>query len=289
MNLKEVKHRILSVKSTQKITSAMKLVSSAKLRRTQSAVENLRPYQYKLDSMLNTLLSGGVQGAGNELTAVREPKRVVLVAVSSDTGLCGAFNSNISHLMAATVNEHRSAGAEVVVYTVGKKMYDAVKRLGIEPCTVLMPQAGSPRYNEVASVAYELVEQFRSGSIDKVELVYTRFESMSRLVPVTEPFLPLVPRVASSADESPCDGVIFEPGRIGLLEALLPKTIALHLFTSLLNSAVSEHASRMIAMQLATDNADELISELTLEYNKRRQQAITGEILDIVAGSAHEG
>lgn len=290
MNLKEVRHRILSVKSTQKITSAMKLVSSAKLRRTQSAVESMRPYRYKLDGMLDKLLCSGGHDTWNEYTALREPKRVVLVAVSSDTGLCGSFNSNISRLMETAVNEYRSQGAGLTVYSVGKKMHDSVKRLGIEPCDTLLRQAGSPRYNEVAAVAYELIEQFRCGSIDKVELIYTRFDSMSRQIPVREQFLPVVSRNNDYADVgTSCDGIILEPGRDELLAALLPRTIALHLFTSLLNSAVSEHASRMIAMQLATDNADELIADLTLEYNKGRQQAITSEILDIVAGSAHEG
>ena len=289
MNLKEIRHRILSVKSTQKITSAMKLVSSAKLRRTQSAVESMRPYQSKLDNMLRTTLAAS-HDAASKYASAREVKRVALIAVSSDTGLCGTFNSNISRLMTTVVEEYRSAGVEVEVYAVGKKMHSAVKKLGVTPCDSLMPQAGAPKYNEVANVAYSLIEQFLSGNIDKVELIYTRFDSLSRYTPVREQYLPVAfSDEASCAEAHACDYVIFEPGCEQLLNALLPRTIALHLYTSLLNSAVSEHAARMIAMQLATDNAEELIATLTLEYNKGRQQAITSEILDIVAGSAHEG
>lgn len=285
MNLKEVKHRILSVKSTQKITSAMKLVSSAKLRRAQVAIENMRPYQQKLHEMLFALLQN-VQSDAGDYTTVREVRKVAIVAVSSDTGLCGSFNANVARLMSETVAEYKAMGAEVQVYTVGKKMYDSVMKLGILPLTQLMEQTGPVNYNVVAETAFSLMQQFKTGGVDKVDLIFTRFESMSRHVPVREPLLPLIIN-AESATDLP-DNFILEPGRVELLNALLPRTIALHLYTVLLDSIAAEHAARMIAMQLATDNADELISALTLEYNKGRQQAITSEILDIVSGSAHE-
>ena len=285
MNLKEVKHRILSVKSTQKITSAMKLVSSAKLRRAQVAIENMRPYQQKLHEMLFALLQN-VQSDAGDYTTVREVRKVAIVAVSSDTGLCGSFNANVARLMSETVAEYKAMGAEVQVYTVGKKMYDSVMKLGIRPLTQLMEQTGPVNYNVVAEIAFSLMQQFKAGDVDKVDLIFTRFESMSRHVPVREPLLPLIIN-AESATDLP-DNFILEPGRVELLNALLPRTIALHLYTVLLDSIAAEHAARMIAMQLATDNADELISTLTLEYNKGRQQAITSEILDIVSGSAHE-
>lgn len=285
MNLKEVKHRILSVKSTQKITSAMKLVSSAKLRRAQVAIENMRPYQQKLHEMLFALLQN-VQSDAGDYTTVREVRKVAIVAVSSDTGLCGSFNANVARLMSETVAEYKAMGAEVQVYTVGKKMYDSVMKLGIRPLTQLMEQTGPVNYNVVAEIAFSLMQQFKAGGVDKVDLIFTRFESMSRHVPVREPLLPLIIN-AESATDLP-DNFILEPGRVELLNALLPRTIALHLYTVLLDSIAAEHAARMIAMQLATDNADELISTLTLEYNKGRQQAITSEILDIVSGSAHE-
>ena len=285
MNLKEVKHRILSVKSTQKITSAMKLVSSAKLRRAQVAIENMRPYQQKLHEMLFALLQN-VQSDAGDYTTVRKVRKVAIVAVSSDTGLCGSFNANVARLMSETVAEYKAMGAEVQVYTVGKKMYDSVMKLGIRPLTQLMEQTGPVNYNVVAETAFSLMQQFKAGDVDKVDLIFTRFESMSRHVPVREPLLPLIIN-AESATDFP-DNFILEPGRVELLNALLPRTIALHLYTVLLDSIAAEHAARMIAMQLATDNADELISTLTLEYNKGRQQAITSEILDIVSGSAHE-
>lgn len=285
MNLKEVKHRILSVKSTQKITSAMKLVSSAKLRRAQVAIENMRPYQQKLHEMLFALLQN-VQSDAGDYTTVREVRKVAIVAVSSDTGLCGSFNANVARLMSETVAEYKAMGAEVQVYTVGKKMYDSVMKLGIRPLTQLMEQTGPVNYNVVAETAFSLMQQFKAGGVDKVDLIFTRFESMSRHLPVREPLLPLIIN-AESATDLP-DNFILEPGRVELLNALLPRTIALHLYTVLLDSIAAEHAARMIAMQLATDNADELISTLTLEYNKGRQQAITSEILDIVSGSAHE-
>lgn len=285
MNLKEVKHRILSVKSTQKITSAMKLVSSAKLRRAQVAIENMRPYQQKLHEMLFALLQN-VQSDAGDYTTVREVRKVAIVAVSSDTGLCGSFNANVARLMSETVAEYKAMGAEVQVYTVGKKMYDSVMKLGILPLTQLMEQTGPVNYNVVAETAFSLMQQFKAGGVDKVDLIFTRFESMSRHVPVREPLLPLIINAESATDIS--DNFILEPGRVELLNALLPRTIALHLYTVLLDSIAAEHAARMIAMQLATDNADELISTLTLEYNKGRQQAITSEILDIVSGSAHE-
>ena len=285
MNLKEVKHRILSVKSTQKITSAMKLVSSAKLRRAQVAIENMRPYQQKLHEMLFALLQN-VQSDAGDYTTVREVRKVAIVAVSSDTGLCGSFNANVARLMSETVAEYKAMGAEVQIYTVGKKMYDSVMKLGILPLTQLMEQTGPVNYNVVAETAFSLMQQFKAGGVDKVDLIFTRFESMSRHVPVREPLLPLIINAESATDLS--DNFILEPGRVELLNALLPRTIALHLYTVLLDSIAAEHAARMIAMQLATDNADELISTLTLEYNKGRQQAITSEILDIVSGSAHE-
>ena len=288
MNLKEVKHRILSVKNTQKITSAMKLVSSAKLRRVQSAVEHMRPYRSNFDAMLSTLISGSKDSRSQTLdtyTAVREEKRVVLIAVSSDTGLCGAFNANVVRLMNSVVQEYRAKGTDVTLLAVGSKMCDAAKKLGLQPDVRLLSQAGAVDYNTVAQVAAEILEQYRSGNVDKVEMVYTSFESMSRHTPIRKTFLPFVIDGDAGEDTTPCDDIILEPGREQLLASMLPKAITLSLYSSLLDSAVSEHAARMLAMQLATDNADELISNLTLEYNKARQQAITSEILDIVGGS----
>ena len=266
----------------------MKLVSSAKLRRAQSAVEHLRPYRSNLDAMLRTVISATKDSRSHTLdtyTAIREEKRVVLIAVSSDTGLCGAFNANVVRLMNNVVQEYKANGTDVTLFAVGSKMCDAAKKLGLQPDARLLSQAGTADYNTVAQVAAEILEQYHNGNIDKVEMVYTRFESMSRHTPVRKTFLPYVMDGETGEVPTPCDDIILEPGREQLLASMLPKSITFELYSSLLDSAVSEHAARMLAMQLATDNADELISNLTLEYNKARQQAITSEILDIVGGS----
>lgn len=285
MNLKNVRHRILSVKSTQKITSAMKLVASAKLRKAQAAIENMRPYSHKLGHIMAELLSCAGEKE-TPFTMERELRRVAIVAVASDTGLCGSFNANMIALMRETVASYRQKGIKVEIYTAGRKMYDAVKRDGDEPDMSLMEQAGAPAYGAVAAVAVRLMERFRNGELDRVEVVYPNFVTISGCVPSRETLLPVdIPAMLSDESERECDYII-EPGSDELLAVLLPKTIALSLFTVLLSSAAAEHAARMIAMQLATDNADDLIAELALEYNKGRQQAITNELLDIIAGSA---
>lgn len=287
MNLKDIKQRILSVKGTQKITQAMKLVSAAKLRRAQLQIEGMRPYQHKLDSMVSSFVHHDDAGMDG-LAAERDVRRVAIVAVASDTSLCGAFNSNVIRLMRGTVDDYRSQGSEVEMFPVGQKMYDAAVKSGASINNLLEGQSKSPVYNDVASVAYALIDDFKSGRIDKVEIVYTRFASTSKHVPVREQLLPL------KSDEQECEGkdcaidYIVEPGRAELLQTLLPKVVALNLYTALLDSVASEHAARMIAMQIASDNANDLISELTLEYNKGRQQAITNELLDIVSGSVSE-
>ena len=284
MNLKELKHRILSVKGTQKITQAMKLVSSAKLRRAQHAIEGMRPYQSKLEAMMSAFLHSGGPVC-KDYTEQRDVKRAVVIAVASDTGLCGAFNSNAVRLMRDTVNEYRSSGADVELYVVGQKMHDAARRMGFLVNTSLIGESKAPSYSGVASVANSLMESFKKGGVDRIEIVYTRFASASRLLPTREIYLPFNVDNVKGGTDFPLGGYIVEPGREELLHALFPKVIALHLYTALLDSVAAEHAARMIAMQTATDNADELITELTLEYNKGRQQAITNELLDIVAGS----
>lgn len=284
MNLKEVKQRIISIKSTQKITSAMKLVSAAKLRRSQSAIEGMRPYHKKLNEIFALSLSGS-DLTGNTFVAPREVKRVVVIAMASDTGLCGVFNSNIVRLARETIDRYVAEGAVVEVMPIGRKMTDAVKKMGVAVIEQQMPPLQAPYYRQLSSIASELMERFYRGEIDRVELVYTQFRSASKLLPLAEPMLPIdLPQAKDSAAES-VNSFILEPGKAELLSSLLPKVVSLHLYTAFLDSSASEHSARMIAMQAATDNAQDLISELTLEYNKGRQQAITNEILDIVAGS----
>lgn len=286
MSLREIKQRIGSVKTTLKITSAMKMVSAAKLHRAQSAIEGVRPYQRKLDSIFSAFATSLPHGYA--FTAKRDVKRVAIVAVASNSTMCGGFNSNVTKLMRSAVEEYRAAGAEVELYVVGKKMDEAVRKLGFIPNTSLLAQAGAPQYAEAGKTAGILMERFCAGVIDRVELIYTTYVSASKQVPVREQFLPFdtMDVEGGDGDSIPVMDYIIEPGREELVDSLLPKVISLRLYTALLDSAAAEHAARMIAMQIATENANDLISELTLEYNKGRQQEITSELQDIIAGSA---
>ena len=285
MSLKEVKQRIQSVKNTQKITSAMKLISAAKLRRAQSAIEGVRPYQSKLDEMLVSFLSVA-DTVSTPFTRVSEPKRVVVVAVSSNSSLCGSFNASVIRLAKEAIAQHLSAEGRVVeVFPVGKKIADSLRKEGYELNEVLMPQAVAPQYASVAQVADERMTRFAAGEIDRVELVYTHFHSAAKQVPVRETFLPIdIESMNKKAVHSLSDFIV-EPSKEELISRLVPRVIAMRLYTALLDSIAAEHAARMLAMQIATDNADDLITTLVREYNKSRQQAITNELLDIVSGS----
>ena len=283
MNLREVRDRIASVKSTQKITAAMKLVSAAKLRRAQTAIENMSRYSGKLNGLLASLLSSS-NGFTTDLAAERDCKRTVVIAVASDTGLCGTFNANIINRMRSLLDGYKTSNIDVEVYTVGKKMYDAVKKLGYTPREELMPQSSAPQFDDVAAVVRGLMERFSSGGVDRVEVVYSHFKSAAKQEPTVEQLLPVELKMGEMT--SPAIDYIVEPGRKELLDALVPKVVEVQLFTALLDAVAAEHAARVLAMQVATDNATDLISELTLEYNKGRQQAITNELLDIMSGSA---
>ena len=286
MNLREVRDRIASVKSTQKITAAMKLVSAAKLRRAQTAIEGMSHYSDKLAGLLASLLSSST-GFTTELAAKRDCKKAVVIAVASDTGLCGTFNTNVINRMRAVLDGYRASNTEVEIYTVGKKMHDAVKKLGYTSREELMPQSAAPQYNDIAIVARDLMERFRSGTIDRVEVVHSHFKSAAKQEPVNELLLPVELKMAE--DAAAAVDYIVEPGRKELLGALVPKVVEVQLFTALLDAVAAEHAARVLAMQVATDNATDLISELTLEYNKGRQQAITNELLDIMSGTGSNG
>lgn len=284
MSLKEVKQRIQSVKNTQKITSAMKLISAAKLRRAQSAIESVRPYCNKLNEMLVSFLSGADK-ISTPYTRVSEPKRTVVVAVSSNSSLCGSFNASVIRLAKETIAQYAEEEGVLEIYPVGKKMSDALHKAGYKLNDILMPQAGAPQYAQVAQVANELMQRFAANEIDRVELVYTHFHSTAKQVAVRETFLPIDIDTLHKDDARSLSDFIVEPGKEELISRLLPRVIAMRLYTALLDSVAAEHAARMLAMQIATDNADDLITTLVREYNKSRQQAITNELLDIAAGS----
>ena len=283
MNLKEIKQRIHSVKSTQKITSAMKLVAAAKLRRTQASIDHLRPYEQKLNSILSSFLCS--TPVNSEYTVSREVKKVVVIPVASSTTFCGAFNSNIVRLAREVVAEYHSAGIITEIIPVGKKMHERFTKQGIATVDTLLQQAGSPVYADISQVANELMQRFSAGEIDKIELVYTHFVSAGKLIPQRDILLPIdISSMATEGAENPIDYIV-EPSKESVVKSLVPNVVRLRLYAALLDSAVAEHAARMVAMQVATDNADDLIAELTLEYNKCRQQAITNELLDIVSGN----
>ena len=283
MNLREVRDRIASVKSTQKITSAMKLVSSAKLRRAQSTIEGMSPYSDRLNALLASFLQS-TKGVVTPYATVRECKKVVLIAISSNTGLCGTFNANMANALRDAARSYETAGAQVEIYAVGKKIFDAAKKLGYTPGEELMAQAATPVYDDVAKVVRALMGRFAAGEIDRVEVLHPHFKSAAKQEPVCDVLMPFDLSAVSGEAVSVADYIV-EPSRDELLSALVPKVIEVRLFTALLDSVAAEHAARVLAMQVATDNANDLISELTLEYNKGRQQAITNELLDIVSGS----
>lgn len=285
MSLKEVKQRIISVKNTQKITSAMKLISAAKLRRAQSVIDGVRPYQQKLDEMLVTFLSGS-QHITTPYTRSSETKRVAVIAISSNSSLCGSFNANIIRLAKEVINSYSSLeNNNIEIYPIGKKIFDSLKKSGYSLNDSLMPQLTTPQYAEASKVAYKLMQQFANGELDRIELVYTHFYSPAKQIATRETFLPIDLSALNSKGENISHDFIVEPNREAIIEQLIPKVIAMRLYTALLDSIAAEHAARMLAMQIATDNADDLITTLVREYNKSRQQAITNELLDIVAGS----
>ena len=286
MSLKEVKQRIQSVKNTQKITSAMKLISASKLRRAQNKIESVQPYKQKLNDMLVTFLAN-TPDVTTPYIRKSELHNVAVIAVSSNSSLCGGFNANIIRCTKEVLAEYSAAGVEnAEVYTVGKKIADSLRKSGFSPREELMSQAVAPEYATVSNVAYDLMQRFATGNIDKIELIYTHFVSAAKQMSVRETFLPIDIKEYNMGEGSEYSfDYIVEPGRERLVELLLPKVIAMRLFTALLDSVAAEHAARMLAMQMATDNADELITTLVREYNKSRQQAITNELLDIVSGS----
>ena len=294
-SLKEVKTRINSVKSTRKITSAMKMVASAKLHKAQGAIENMLPYERKLNKILTNFLSADLPVESPYIKA-REVKRVAIVAFSSNTSLCGAFNANVIKMLLQTVGEFRTLGQDnILIFPVGKKVDEAVKRLGFEPQETSPTLSDKPSYQEASELAHRLMEMYVSGEIDRVELIYHHFKSMGVQILLRETYLPNdLTRVVDEEEKQKEEEVqggeiandyIIEPSAEELIANLIPTVLSQKLFTAAVDSNASEHAARTLAMQVATDNANELIQDLTKQYNKSRQQAITNELLDIVGGS----
>ena len=294
-SLKEVKTRINSVKSTRKITSAMKMVASAKLHKAQGAIENMLPYERKLNKILTNFLSADLPVESPYIKA-REVKRVAIVAFSSNTSLCGAFNANVIKMLLQTVGEFRTLGQDnILIFPVGKKIDEAVKRLGFQPQETSPTLSDKPSYQGASELAHHLMQMYVSGEIDRVELIYHHFKSMGVQILLRETYLPIdLTHVVDEEEKKKEEEVqggeiandyIIEPSAEELIANLIPTVLSQKLFTAGVDSNASEHAARTLAMQVATDNANELIQDLTKQYNKSRQQAITNELLDIVGGS----
>lgn len=297
-SLKEIKNRVASVNSTLKITSAMKMVAAAKLHKAQTAIGNMLPYQEMLYGMLGKLMTYRQAAMVGEepleepqdvLYSYRPVHKVAIVAYSSNSSLCGGFNSSAIKHVTAIIDEYLASGLsaeDITVFSVGRKMADAMKKKGFVSPADYTHLADKPGYEEASKLATELVHGFMTGRFDKVELSYNHFRSTASQPPVRETYLPFAPvNDTEKTGNAESFDYIVEPDVDTILEELLPKVLMLKMYTVQLDTNAAEHAARTLAMQTATDNGNEILQELTLEYNKGRQQKITSEILDLVGGS----
>lgn len=321
-SLKEIKSRIASVNSTRKITSAMKMVASSKLHHAQTAIENMLPYENMLEHILKTFL---VSAPDVELPFDQERpvKKVALIVFSSNSSLCGGFNANIIKTMLHAIEEYRKQGLtndDIIIYPIGRKVEEKVRKLGLRSAGSFVHLADKPNSAQCRDISVEAGTMFLEGKVDKLELIYHHFKSAGSQVLTRRTFLPIDLHDDVGADNDrdlssnlatkksqeylknrnkqeeereratvkPLnDNFLVEPDLKTVLTELVPKELHLMVYTALLDSNASEHAARMVAMQTATDNADELLRELNLQYNKSRQAAITSELLDIVGGSSN--
>jgi len=287
-NLKEIRNRITSVESTMQITSAMKMVSAAKLKRAQDAVTQMRPYSDKLQEIL-TNLSSSLDMSENKFASDKEVKNVLILAVTSNRGLCGGFNNNVIKEVSRLAKEEYK-DANVSVLSVGKKANDAFKRTEYNIKGSYLPSHLEELWNDltfdnVAPKADKIMQAYVNGYIDKVIIVYNHFKNVATQIVRAEQFLPIeAPEVEENANAAQID-YIFEPSKDEIVEELIPKSLKIQFYSALLDSHAGEHGARMTAMHKATDNASELNKALKLEYNKARQAAITNEILEIVGGA----
>ncbi|APZ45766.1 ATP synthase F1 subunit gamma [Polaribacter reichenbachii] len=280
-NLKEIRNRITSIKSTMQITSAMKMVSAAKLKKAQDAITAMRPYSSKLTELLQNLSATLDSDTGGVYSTEREVSKVLLVVVTSNRGLCGGFNSSITKTVIRTVAE-KYADKQVDIFSIGKKGADVLTK-EYNVVATRNDIFDDLTFDNVALVAEKLMEMFVDGSYDKIELVYNQFKNAATQIPQVEQFLPIKPIEGGEAITN--SDYIFEPSKVEIIEALIPKSLKTQLYKGIRDSFASEHGARMTAMHKATDNASELRDELLLTYNKARQAAITNEILEIVGGA----
>jgi F-type H+-transporting ATPase subunit gamma len=285
-SLKEVRNRIVSVNSTQQITKAMKMVSAAKLRRAQDAIQQMRPYASKLAEMISTVSARTDAAAENPFTEVREVKRVMIIVVTSDRGLCGAFNANVGKAAMALVQEKYAslhAAGQVEVLSLGKKGGEYLSRRGYKVNDAHADIFSRLNFSNVREIGEFILNAFMEKQFDVVEILFNYSKNVATQIIQTEQLLPLV--AAETGAKSSAVDYIFEPSEEQIISELIPKSIKLSIFRALLESNSSEHGARMTAMDKATENAGELIKALKLEYNRSRQAAITKEILEIVGGA----
>ncbi|MFC2494241.1 MAG: F0F1 ATP synthase subunit gamma [Prevotella sp.] len=319
-SLKEIKTRIASVNSTRKITSAMKMVASSKLHHAQQLIENMLPYESMLEHILKAFLASMPEARTPLNVERKQLKRVALVPFSSNSSLCGGFNANVTKLLQQAVAHYREQGVtDIVVYPIGRKITEQATKMGLQIGGNFNHLAEKPNAHQCADIATELSEQYAAGELDKVELIYHHFKSAGSQILTRRTFLPIdlstelgrfsdrdlssnvvtakaqeylkkkAAKEEKTKDEAKPlnDNFLVEPDMETILATLIPKELNLMVYTALLDSNASEHAARMVAMQTATDNADELLRDLNLQYNKSRQQAITNELLDIMGGSVN--
>ncbi len=284
-NLKEIRNRITSISSTKQITSAMKMVSAAKLRKAQDAITQMRPYANKLQEIFSNL-SGSIDGNESVYATEREVKNVLLVSITSNRGLCGGFNNNVIKTV-KRLAETEYKDCNVTVLSIGKKSADAFKNSPLGIKGTLLPRHAETIWDDLSfenssEIAEKLMDQYKDLHQDKIIVVYNQFKNAAVQEIQTEQFLPVVPPTST---ETTSTDYIFEPSKEFIVQELIPKSLKTQLFKALLDSQASEHGARMTAMHKATDNANDLINDLKLVYNKARQASITNEILEIVAGA----
>jgi len=286
--LKEVRNRIKSVQSTQQITKAMKMVSAAKLRRAQDAIIQMRPYARKLQEMLSNIISNVEGGAQLKLAEERPIEKVLLIVITSDRGLCGAYNANLIKLAKAAIAENYSGQAKkgnVTIWTIGKKGWEAFLKTDLQVDATHKDIFHHLSFGNVQAIAQAAMKSFVEKEFDKIELVYSEFKNAGTQIFTVEPFLP-IPKTEKKAGSNKKADFIFEPEEETLINELMPKILNTQLFKAILDANASEHGARMTAMDKATENANELLKALKISYNRARQAAITTELTEIVSGAA---
>jgi F-type H+-transporting ATPase subunit gamma len=280
--LRDIKRRIKAVQSTSKITKAMKMVSAAKFRKAQQRMFELRPYAERMGNILSSL-AGGAEGEMHPLLVVRPRKNIEVLVITSDRGLCGAFNTNILKAGTKHIAELQKEGFDVAISCVGRKARDYFKRRNIELKKAWTGISGKISYANAQEIAGEIIEKYTDESVDEVVLIYNEFKSAIAQKVVIAKLLPLAP-IEVSEETLPVYNFIYEPTKQEIFSRLVPKNVEIQIFRALIESQASEEAARMAAMENATKSANDMISSLTLQYNKARQATITKELMDIVGG-----